>query len=125
MGWILTGLLGLFLLVASGVPKFIDFPGKQAMFDHLGIRTSLGPVLGIIEVAVTLVFLIPRTAFIGAILLTAYLGGAVWAHVRIGDSWFFPIVLGVLVWVALGMRQPAIFQLALGRAPASTIFPTN
>jgi hypothetical protein len=50
IGCILTGLLGLFLIGASGVPKFIDFPGKQEMFDHLGVTAELSPVLGIIEV---------------------------------------------------------------------------
>jgi DoxX-like family len=117
IGWILTGLLGLFLIGASGVPKFIDFPGKQEMFDHLGITAELSPVLGIIEVTVTLIFLIPRTVFVGAILLTGYLGGAVWAHVRVGDPWFFPIIIGVFVWVALGLRQPVIFTLALAQSP--------
>ena len=39
-GWVVTGLVGLFLVVASGVPKFIDFPGKNEMFDHLGITVE-------------------------------------------------------------------------------------
>jgi hypothetical protein len=73
-------------------------------------------VLGIIEITVTLIFLIPRTSFLGAILLTGYLGGAVWAHVRVGDAWLFPIIIGILVWVALGLRQPAILALALGQS---------
>ncbi|MFO1008245.1 MAG: DoxX family protein [Planctomycetaceae bacterium] len=113
-GHVLTGLVGLFLIGASGVPKFIDFPGKKEMFDHLGITPELAPVLGVIEIAVTLLFLIPRTSFIGAILVTGYLGGAVWTHVRVGDPWFFPIIIGVVMWVALGLRKPAIFSLACG-----------
>lgn len=117
VGWVLTGLLGLFLLVVSGVPKFIDFPDKQKFFDHMGISLGLAPVLGIIEVTVTLIYLIPRTSFVGAILLTGYLGGAVWTHVRIGEAWFFPVIIGVLVWIALGLRQPVIFALALGQVP--------
>jgi hypothetical protein len=125
IGWVLTALLGVFLIVVSGVPKFIDFPGKAEMFDKLGISADLSPVLGIIEITVTLIFLIPRTSFVGAILLTAYLGGAVWAHVRIGDPWFFPIIIGVLVWVALGLRQPAIFALALGQSPAPPSLLSN
>ena len=113
IGWVLTVLLGLFLIGGSGVAKFID---------HLGIATELSPVLGIIEITATLIFLIPRTAFVGAILLTGYLGGAVWAHLRVGDAWYFPIVIGVLVWIALGLRQPTIFALALGipAKPAGT-----
>ena len=93
IGWALSGLIGLFLIVASGVPKFIDFPGKKEMFDHLGITADISPILGVIEIAVAILFLIPRTSFLGAILVTGYLGGAVWAHLRVGDPWFFPITI--------------------------------
>lgn len=120
-GRVLTGLVGLFLIGASGIPKFIDWPDKEVMFGKLGVPLEMAPTLGVIEVAVTLLFLIPRTSFLGAILVTGYLGGAVWTHLRIGDPWFFPIIIGVLMWIALGLRQPAIFALALGK-PLS---PTN
>ncbi len=119
-GWVLTGLLGLFLIGASGIPKFIDFPGKKEMFDKLGISADLSPTLGVIEIAVAILFLIPRTSFLGAILVTGYLGGAVWAHLRIGDPWCFPIIIGAVMWVALGLRQPAIFSLAFGKSPRDT-----
>lgn len=112
-GWVLTGLVGLFLIGGSG-PKFFDFPDKQAIFDKLGISTNLGPVLGILEITITILFLIPRTSFLGAILLTGYLGGAVWTHLRVGEPWIFPIIIGVIMWLALGLRQPAILTLALG-----------
>ena len=115
-GWALTGLLGLFLIVGSGVPKFIDFPGQKDMFDHLGITADISPILGVIEITVAILFLIPRTSFLGAILVTGYLGGAVWAHLRVGDPWFFPIIIGVVMWIALGLRQPAIFSLAMGKS---------
>ena len=118
IGGVLTGLVGFFLVVASGVFKFIDFPGKKEMFGHLGITADLSPVLGVIEIAVAIFFLIPRTSFLGAILVTGYLGGAVWAHLRVGDQWFFPIIIGVVMWVALGLRQPAIFALAMGKTPS-------
>jgi hypothetical protein len=125
IGWVLTGLVGLFLIVASGIPKFIDFPGKQEMFGKLGISPDISFTLGIIEVAVTIFFLIPRTSFIGAILVTGYLGGAVWAHLRIADPWFFPIIIGVVMWVALGLRRPAIFALAFGNSPSQTSLEEN
>ncbi len=91
------------------------------MFKKIGVPMELSYTLGMIEVVVTLLFLIPRTSFFGAILVTGYLGGAVWTHLRVGDPWFFPIIIGVVMWVALGLRQPAIFSLALGK-PLS---PTN
>ncbi len=120
-GWVLTGLLGLFLIGASGVPKFIDFPDKKEMFEKLGVPLDLAPALGVIEVAVAILFLIPRTSFVGAILVTGYLGGAVWTHLRVGDPWFVPIIIGVVMWVALGLRQPTIFALASGKP----LQPTN
>ena len=113
-GWVLTGLVGLFLIVASGIPKFVDFPGKEEMFGKLGISADISFTLGVIEVVVAILFLIPRTSFVGAILVTGYLGGAVWTHLRVGEAWFFPIIIGVVMWVALGLRRPAIFELAFG-----------
>ncbi len=119
-GWVLTGLVGFFLIVASGIPKFIDFPGKKEMFDHIGITPDLSTTLGVVEMAVAILFLFPRTSFVGAILVTGYLGGAVWAHLRVGDPWFFPIIIGVVMWIALGLRQPTIFSLAMGKSHLPT-----
>ncbi len=116
-GWVLTGLVGLFLIGLSGVGKFTDWPDKEVMFKKIEVPMELSFTLGVIEVAATLLFLIPRTSFLGAILVTGYLGGAVWTHLRIGDPWFVPIIIGVVMWVALGLRQPAIFSLALGKTP--------
>lgn len=121
-GWVMSGLVGLFMIVGSGSGKFFDFPGKAEMMDKLQIPTSLLPTVGVIEITVVVLFLIPRTSFLGAILTSGYLGGALWTHLRVGDTWFFPIIIGVWMWVALGLRQPAIFKLALGQStdPKST-----
>lgn len=116
-GWVLTALVGLFLIGASGVPKFLDFPGKADMMAKLQIPLNLLPTLGVIEVSVAVLYLIPRTAFLGAILTTGYLGGALWTHLRVGDTWFFPVIIGVLMWTGLALRRPAIFRLALGQEP--------
>ena len=113
-GRVLTGLVGLFLIVGSGIPKFLDWPGKDEMMSKMGIPLALLPTIGVIEIAITVLYLIPRTAFLGAILISAYLGGAIMTHLRVGDPWFFPIIIGVVMWVALGLRQPAIFALAMG-----------
>jgi len=118
-GWILTGLVGLFLIGASGIPKFLDWPGRDAMMAHMGIPPALLPTIGVIEITVTLLYLLPRTAFLGAILITAYLGGAVMTHLRVGDPWWFPIIIGVFTWLGLALRRPEIVRLALGR-PADT-----
>lgn len=122
-GWILTGLVGLFLIGASGVPKFLEFPGKNEMMDKLGIPLSILAAIGILEITVAVIYLIPRTSFLGAILLTGYLGGAVFTHVRIGDPWYFPVIIGVLAWLGLALRQPLIFSLAKNTSCVS--YPTK
>ena len=114
-GWMLTVLVGLFLIGASGVPKFVDFPGKADLMAKLQVPLNLLTTLGVIEVTVAVLYLIPRTAFLGAILATAHLGGAVWTHLRVGDVWFFPIIIGVLMWTGLALRRPVIFRLLLGQ----------
>ncbi|GDY14652.1 membrane protein [Planctomycetota bacterium] len=124
IGWILTGLVGLFLIGGSGVPKFVEWPGKAAMMDHLGLPLALVPIIGVIEIAVTLIYLIPRTSFLGAILLSGYLGGAVLTHLRVGDPWWFPVVLGAIAWLGLALRQPVIMRLALGSS-AEVIQPAG
>ena len=95
-GWVLTALVGLFMIGGSGIPKFFDFPGKDEMMAKMGIPLALLPTLGVLEIAVAVIYLIPRTSFLGAILMTGYLGGAIFTHLRVGDPWFFPIIIGVL-----------------------------
>jgi hypothetical protein len=111
-GWVLTGLVGVFMIGASGAPKFLDFPGKAEMMSKLEIPLDLLKTIGVIEIAVTLLYLVPRTAFVGAILMTGYLGGALWTHLRVGDAWFFPVIVAVLAWLGLALRRPAVFRLA-------------
>jgi hypothetical protein len=118
-GWFLTGLVGLFMIGVSGVPKFFDFPGKNEMMDKMGIPLSLLPAIAVLEIAVTVIYLIPRTSFLGAILMTGYLGGAVFTHLRIGEQWYFPVIIGVLAWLGLALRQPMIVSLTKNGATAS------
>lgn len=121
-GWVLSGLLALFLIGASASGKFTEWEGKAAMFEKMGFTTELMTKIGIVEVAITVLFLIPQTAFLGAILLTGHLGGAVVTHLRVGEPIFMPIIIGIVVWVALGLRDRRIFALAFwmpGRATSA------
>lgn len=68
-------------------------------------------VLGIVELACVVIYLIPQTAVLGAILLTAYLGGATATHVRISDAFFIPIIVGMLIWLGLYLRDGRIREL--------------
>lgn len=120
-GWILSVLVVAFLCITSVMGKFFQWEGKTEMFQHLGYTQEIITKIGILEIVLALMFLIPRTGFIGAILLTAYLGGAVATHVRVGDPFYFPIIVGVLVWIGLGLRQPTIYSLALGGPKPGTL----
>ncbi len=111
-GWVLSGLIVAFLCLVSASGKFVDFPNKEEMFAKMGWTTGVMFYVGIVEVSIAILFLLPRASFIAAILLSAYLGGATGAHVRIGEPFFFPIIIGVLVWIALGLRDPRIFRIA-------------
>lgn len=114
LGWALSGLIAVFLIGASAMGKFTQWEGKAEMFDQMGWTQDLMFKVGIVEVAITILFLIPRTAFIAAILLAAYLGGATATHVRVAEPFIFPIIIGILIWVALGLRKPEVFRLAFG-----------
>ena len=115
IGWVMTALIEIMLIGLSGIPKFMDFPGKKEMLDRMGMSADLMPRIGVVEISVAILFLIPQTSFLGAILITGYLGGAIMTHLRIGDPWIFPVILGVFTWIALGLRNPIIFSLALGK----------
>ena len=71
--------------------------------------------LGIVLLSCTVLYLVPRTAVLGAILLTGYLGGAVATHVRVGEGLFpvlFPVIMGLLVWGGLWLRDERVRALA-------------
>jgi DoxX-like family len=101
----IIGALPVLMLVFSGVMKLLKPPPVVEEFGRLGYPEKLSLALGIIELGCTVIYLIPQTAVLGAILLTAYLGGATTTHLRIGDPFFFPIVLGILIWLGLYLRD--------------------
>ncbi len=113
-GWVLSGLLAAMLIGMSASGKFTEWEGKKEMFAKLGYKTDTMLVIGVVEVVATVVFLIPRTSFLGAILLTGYLGGAITTHVRVDDPFVFPIIIGVLVWIAYALRRPDVIKTAFG-----------
>jgi len=90
--------LPVLLLVFSGMMKLVKPAPVVEGFVHLGIPVRLAIPLGILELTCTIIYLIPRTAALGAILLTGWLGGAVLTHLRVGESVLGPVIAGVLVW---------------------------
>ena len=109
-GHIISSLVVLFLAFDC-VIKFIK-PAPQPVADafaKLGWPVTLAANLGVILLGCTILYAIPRTSMLGAILLTGYLGGAVATHLRVGDPLFshvlFPVYLGVLLWLVLYLRD--------------------
>lgn len=110
IGWGITALITAMLLM-SGVTKFLDFPGKDEAMAKVGIPVDLLPKLGVLEICITLLYVLPRTSFLGAILITGYLGGAIFTHLRIGEPWHIQLLIGVVAWIGLALRRPILFRL--------------
>lgn len=104
-GRIMSTLPVLMLLMSGGmkiarteevVKGFADWPAGSAV------------AIGILELACTVVYLVPRTSVLGALLLTGYLGGATAVSVRLGINFALPVVFGVLLWGGLYLRDPRL-----------------
>ncbi|MGD9636416.1 MAG: DoxX family protein [Pirellulales bacterium] len=119
-GWVL-GVVPCLLFVMSGVMKLlrlkevVEGMAKSGFPDHL----LLG--LGIVELTCTILYLIPQTAVLGAILLTGYMGGAIVTHLRLGEPFWLHILIGVALWLGLYLRDPRLRALA----PFRTFAPQN
>jgi len=109
-GRILSGLVILFLMV-DGAIKLVPWPVVTETMDKMGYGSSetLARSLGVITIVCTVLYSIPPTSILGAILLTGYLGGAMASHVRIGSPLFshtlFGLYLGLMVWGGLWLRD--------------------
>ena len=100
----ISGLLSL-LFAMSAVMKLKGGADVVEGMAHLGLPASLMVPLGILEISCVAIYLIPPTAMLGAILLTGYIGGAILAHLRIGEPIVMQVALGVCVWLGLYLRE--------------------
>ncbi len=120
-GRIISALVAL-LLGFSGFMKLLKPAPVLQGFAHFGYPESLILGIGILEIACAIVYLIPRTSVLGAILVTGYLGGATATNVRVGDpSFYVTVILGVLAWGGLYLREDrlrALIPLRSPRAPS-------
>jgi hypothetical protein len=119
-GWTATALPVLFLLFDATI-KLLNLPPVVEAFQRLGIPEHLAPAIGALQLACIAVYLYPRTALLGAVLLTGFLGGAILTHVRVGDPLFshtlFPAYIGTLVWAGLYLRDARLRVLAFAPQP--------
>ena len=102
--WAMSAVPVLMLLASAGM-KLAQPAGLAEGFAHLGWPVSKAVGLGVLEIVCTIIYLVPRTSVLGAILLTAYLGGATATHVRVDDPYFATPLLGVLLWGGLYLRD--------------------
>lgn len=111
-GWVMTALFALFMLGASVAPKLLGLAVATDSMTAIGWPPEHLLMIGIIELVLTVMLLVPRTAVLGAILMTALLGGALASHLRVGSPLFshtlFSIYLGTLMWAALWLRDAGL-----------------
>jgi hypothetical protein len=116
---VLTALPVLFLVFDVTI-KLMKIQPVVDSFTQLGIPVELARVVGTVELLCLLLYCLPRTAVLGAILLTGYLGGAVLTHLRIGSPLLshtlFPTGIGLMLWGALWLREPRLRALLPLRA---------
>jgi hypothetical protein len=112
------GVLPCLMMFFSSAMKFTQPEGVPEHFAELGWPLPAITAMGFLEIACTVIYLLPRTAVLGAILLTGYLGGGIAAHVRIGDhaTVLFPLILGLLLWGGIYLREPRLRALIPLRA---------
>jgi uncharacterized membrane protein YphA (DoxX/SURF4 family) len=121
-GRIVSGLPGL-AFVMSGMMKLKGGDGVAQMFGHLGLSESLALPIALLELASVAIYLVPRTSALGAILLTGFMGGAILAHLRIGEPPVVQASLAILVWLGLYLREARLRALLPLRSLASSKAP--
>jgi hypothetical protein len=119
IGRIMSGLVIAFMLL-DGAMKLVPLDVVVTTSEQIGIPGSLARTLGILGLICTVLYAVPRTSIIGAILLTGYLGGAIASHLRLGDPIFthtlFGLYLGLLMWGGLYLRDDRLRALIPLRA---------
>lgn len=118
-GRILTGLFALFMLGASVAPKLLHMPIAEETMAQLGWPAGYALMIGLIELGCVILYLVPRTSVLGAVLMMGLLGGAMATQIRAGSPLFshilFSVYLGLFMWGGLWLRNPqlrALFPVA-------------
>jgi hypothetical protein len=119
VGWALSVLAAL-LFLFSAFMKFKGGPDMDQAMAHLGLPASMVLPLGILELTCVLIYLIPATSELGAILLAGYVGGTIVTCWRVGDPFIVNIVLGLVLWLGIYLREPRLEELIPLRRRTST-----
>jgi hypothetical protein len=103
--------LSILIFVLSAFLKLKGGPEVAKGFVHLGLPVSMMVPLAILELSCVVIYLIPKTSVLGAILLTGYIGGAICTHWRSGDPFYLHIVLGMFIWLGIYLRENRLREL--------------
>ena len=109
-GRVISGLVGAMLLM-SATMKFSGNPELLAGLAKIGLPVEKLTIIAALEIISVVLYLLPHTAVLGAILLTGYLGGAIFAHLRIDEPVLVVVFIGVFAWLGLFLRDPRLRQL--------------
>jgi hypothetical protein len=104
IGWVLSTLAAAFLLL-SGVMYLMKVPPVIKRFEEVGYPINLLRPFGFCKILIATLCLVPATSFVGLILATGWLGGAIAAHVRVKDKFIAPALFLILLWVGFGLRH--------------------
>jgi hypothetical protein len=106
-GRVITVLVSLLFLFSAAM-KFMGGAEVKEGMTHLGLSESMIIPLGILEAACTVIYLIPATSVLGAILLAGYIGGAICTHWRVGDPFLPQVAVGLVIWLGIYLREPRL-----------------
>src|SRR5438093_3530729 len=104
-------LLASLLFLMRATVKLVGVSAVTEGMAHLGLPESMMRPLGTVEISCVVIYLIPATSVLGAILLTGFIGGAICTHWRVGEPFFMQIGLGVLLWLGLYLREDRLKEL--------------
>jgi len=110
VGWALS-ILAALLFLLSAFLKLKGGPDLDKGMAHLGLPPSMVLPLAILELTCLAIYLIPATSVLGAILLAGYIGGTIVTHWRAGDPFIVNIVLGLVIWLGIYLREPRLKEL--------------
>ena len=102
-------------MVVDAITHILKPEPVVSAFERLGYPISQGPILGVIVLALVVLYSVPRFAMLGAVLLTGYLGGAVAIHARVGDVPIFQVLMGVMLWASLFCRDERVTALWISK----------
>jgi hypothetical protein len=106
-GWVLSGILALLFLPSA----FFKIAQPEGFLENWSKNYPAAAALplGIVELTMYVLYLVPKTRYLGGLIILAYLGGAVATHLHVGDGFFpVPIVVGIIAWLGLFLRDRQI-----------------